>query len=115
MTELSFPEEPITRRSLLRRMFQIGVVATAAAGLGEIFGVAPAGAEYRAFHTPNQGPPCSCMVSCTIAEHMCQQNPCPPGYCCYHCTGCGDDYYACINYMDLGQGCEITGFKMCPP
>ncbi len=99
---------PMNRRGFLHRLGLAGVATALTAGVAEVAAVAPAGAQGAG---PSGGPyptipnapltPNCCEITCTTALYHCNYgNPCPgqQGYsCCFHCTGCGYDYYACYN------------------
>jgi hypothetical protein len=118
--------ERATRREVLRRLGSAGVLATATAGLSELFGSSSARAattqlpQLPATLVLNALPPdaptglaaaieSQCCITYTRDEGHCG-SPCPSGYCCYHVvsTGCGLDEVTCIE-VSCAEGNFTTG------
>ncbi len=95
------PSSTLTRRGILRHMGGLGFLATLGAGVSALVDTPTAGAEVS--------PDCGCLVYCNRDEYHCNNgNSCGRGRCCYHCTGCGQDYYSCEDYP-----CSIITFVKC--
>ncbi len=116
-----------TRREMLRRTVSAGVVATAGAGLAELFGAAPARALTPATTRlpatmilnalPTDAPAAlvqaienGCCIQYTRDENHCSPDPCPSGQCCYHIvsTGCDLNETICID-VSCAEGNFSTG------
>ena len=107
-----------TRRAILHRFGSVGVAATAGAGLLGLLGAQGADAATRraagakmttVSFVPSVMPECACQETCTISEYSCDGgNACPAGQCCYHCTGCGTNYYTCGPHK-----CNVTSYNKC--
>jgi hypothetical protein len=112
-----------TRRQALRRFWAVGLLATASAGIADLFMVGPADAETSLPSVPisaalsalpADAPPGlvqaiadGCCITYTRDEGACTPS-CPSGQCCYHVTGCGYNYIACIE-VSCAKGNFTTG------
>ncbi len=122
----------VSRRGFLRRMGLAAVATTALAGAGELVGLVPASAQGVSKNSPTKADlkrltaadfsvsklnpdNCCCILTCTTALYQCNYgNPCngPAGkVCCFHCSGCNENYYSCYN---MPCGTYNTCFKQCP-
>lgn len=115
------PSTGSTRRIFLTRMASAGMLATAGTGLLALARPAGARAQSAPLLAPGQAPlrsngqilavPAGCCFTCTIDENHCRPDPCPSGYCCYHCTGCGGSFNECLTVN--GTGCATKSFTYC--
>jgi hypothetical protein len=80
-----------SRRHFLRRMGVTGAVAAAMVGVSDLAGLGQALASSGRRNCGNGS------QTCTYTPRRCNGGrPCAPGYCCYHCVGCGLNRYTCI-------------------
>ncbi|HEY7143650.1 MAG TPA: hypothetical protein VH637_05330 [Streptosporangiaceae bacterium] len=84
--------EGSTRRHFLRRAGISGAIAAALVGVTDAAGLSQALASTKRPQNCGGG-----NQFCAYSPRQCNGGKaCPPGYCCYHCTGCGGNYFSCI-------------------
>jgi len=113
----------LNRRSALRGIGSVGVLATMAAGAAGLFSADPAmattrntraiSAKLRAARpvtVVNIGNKSStdCCTNCTRSEGDCGVAHCPDSGCCYFCDGCGLNGFYCIDVScSAGQTIQV--------